>query len=193
MENADIPGGLGCTQVTAYPINGLPKIGGIEVYTNSACPNGVKIIPNAIGAETSILFVGGAALDKFWVVGQNPFGVLPGNFAICSNYITGNPSGIVQANVGLQINQDGAVYIPNTLNTWVVNVNQNAYIHVLQVNQNTFLNGGVFLNSMNINDIYQKRPWVSIRVDYSTFTQRIITITQRGQKSATVDIQNNGF
>ena len=74
-----------------------------------------------------------------------------------------------------------------------MNVNQNAYIHVLQVNQNTFLNGGVFLNSININDIYQKRPWVSIRVDYSTFTQRIITITQRGQKTATVDIVNNGF
>ena len=51
----------------------------------------------------------------------------------------------------------------------------------------------LFVNSVNINDIYQTRPWVSIRVDYSTFTQRIITITQRGQKTATVEIVNNGF
>ena len=93
-----------------------------------------------------MLFVGGVALDKFWVVGRNPFGILPGNFGICSKYIMGNPTGNVQSNVGLQINQDGAVFIPNILNTWAVNINHNAYDHVLQVNQNSYLNGGVFLH-----------------------------------------------
>ena len=51
----------------------------------------------------------------------------------------------------------------------------------------------LFVNSVNINDIYQRRPWVAIRVDYSTFLQRISTITQRGQKTATVSLQNNGY
>ena len=62
-------------------------------------------------------------------------------------------------------------------------------IHPLFANVPTALRVG----NVDINDIYQKRPWVSIRVDYSTFTQRITTITQRGQKTATVDIINNGF
>ena len=44
-------------------------------------------------------------------------------------------------------------------------VPNNAYITTLQVNQNSYLNGGVFLNSVDINSIYQKRPWIHASIN----------------------------
>ena len=137
-----------------------------------------------------MMFVGGSALDKFWVVGQNPFGIMPGNFAICSNYISGNPTGNVQSNVGLQINQDGAVFIPNTLNSWTVYINQNAYINTLQVNQYSYLNGSVLLNSVDINTLCQTRAWVSLKVSYNALNQTPITVYQYGRATATLSTAN---
>ena len=108
-------------------------------------------------------------------------------------------NGITQEYVGFQINTDrtadftGKVHALDGLEVRGFFANNNAYITTLQVNQNTYFVGNVFLDNVNINDIYQRRPWVSIRVDYSTFLQRISTITQRGQKTATVSLQRNGY
>ena len=54
-------------------------------------------------------------------------------------------TGKVHASDGLEVRGD--LLAPN-----------NAYIQTLQVNQNSYLNGVVFLNSVDINSIYQKRP-----------------------------------
>jgi hypothetical protein len=40
----------------------------------------------------------------------------------------------------------------------------------------------VFVNSVNINDIYQTRPWISIRVVYTVATQSI-SVINRGRVS----------
>ena len=72
-----------------------------------------------------------------------------------------------------------------------MNINHNAYVHVLQVNQNSYLNGGVFLNSVDINTLYQTRAWVSLKVSYNAQSQTPTTVYQYGRATATVSTANS--
>ena len=77
----------------------------------------------------------------------------------------------------MRLDQNGDITISKQLT-----VSENAYITTLQVNQNSYFVGNVFLNNVNINDIYQTRPWISIRVVYTVATQNILVIN-RGRVS----------
>ena len=70
-------------------------------------------------------------------------------------------------------------------------VGQNAYITTLQVNQNTYLNGGVFLNSVDIHTLYQTRAWVSLKVSYNAHSQTPTSVYQYGRATATVSTAND--
>ena len=70
-------------------------------------------------------------------------------------------------------------------------VGQNAEITTLQVNENTYLNGSVLLNSVDINTLYQARAWVSLKVSYNASNQTPTTVYQYGRATATVSTANS--
>ena len=70
-------------------------------------------------------------------------------------------------------------------------VGQNAYVTTLQVNQNTYLNGGVFLDSVDINTLCQTRAWVSLKVSYNAQSQTPTAVYQYGRATATVSTAND--
>ena len=86
----------------------------------------------------------------------------------------------------MQLNQNRDISIPKQLT-----VGQNAYTTTLQVNQNTYLNGVVFLNNVDINTLYQTRAWVSVKVSYNASNQTPITVYEYGRATATVSTANS--
>ena len=59
------------------------------------------------------------------------------------------------------------------------------------MNANTYLNGGVFLNNVSINDIYQRRPWISCLIKIAGST--VSVHNPRGQKTASANYSGNMF
>jgi hypothetical protein len=86
----------------------------------------------------------------------------------------------------MQLNQNGDITISKQLT-----VGENAYITTLQVNQNAYFVGEVELKGVNINDIYQKRPWISCLIQIVGST--VSVNNQRGQKTASANYSSNRF
>ena len=81
---------------------------------------------------------------------------------------------VTQPYVGIQINIDRTAYFTGKVHAsdglevrGHFDAPNNAFITTLQVNQNTYLNGGVFLNTVDINTLCQTRAWVSLKVSYN--------------------------
>ena len=85
----------------------------------------------------------------------------------------------------MQLNQNGDITIPKRLD-----VGENAYITTLQVNQDAYFVGSVFLNGVNINTLYQPRAWISC---YVSTSPTISTISHnRGRHNASVTRNSTG-
>ena len=111
---------------------------------------------------------GSSSVDNYWYVGRGAYNVGQNNFVIGSNMIAPISNGVTQAYVGFQINTDRTAYFTgkvHALDRLEVRGNfdvlNNAYITTLQVNQDTYFVGNVFFGGIDINWIYQKRPWVA--------------------------------
>ena len=105
-----------------------------NVYTTGVVKtsNALTIKATAVNSETQIAIFGGSSVSNYWIIGQDSFSFSVG----ANNSVFGNSaSGVV-----MQLNQNRDTSIPKQLT-----VGRNAYITTLQVNQNTYLNGGVFL------------------------------------------------
>ena len=118
----------------------------------------ISIRPTTTITQAGINIYGGETLSKYWYVGRGAHNVGPNNFVVGSNIISPIYNGLTQPHVGFQINIDRTAYFTgkaHALDGLEVrgdfNAPNNAHITTLQVNQNTCLNGGVFLNSLDIN------------------------------------------
>ena len=140
------------------------------------CNNRVSIYGTATNSDTNLVFLGYPSADNYWIIGRNSGNVGANNLAI------GNSTRAVV----MQLNQNGDITISKQLT-----VGENAYITTLQVNQNSYFVGSVFLNNVNINDIYQRRPWISCLIKIAG--SDVSVHNQRGQKTAIANYSGNMF
>ena len=111
---------------------------------------------------------GNDSVDNIWYLGRGAYNVGHNNVVVGPNMRTPISNVVTQAYVGFQINTDRTAYFTGKVHALgglevrgYLSAPNNACITTLQVNQNSYLNGGVYLNSVDINSIYQRRPWVS--------------------------------
>jgi hypothetical protein len=104
-----------------------------------------------------------SSLDNFWYVGRGACNVGRNNFVIGSNMIAPIYNGTTQPYVGFQINTDRTAYFTGKVHALdgleVRNQNLKVFAAVEATGAGYFQN--LFVNSVNINDIYQRRPWVA--------------------------------
>ena len=123
----------------------------------------------------------------------DPYGHLIGPSKAHAIVLRGDAIGVGQ--IGYGIERGGYTTFVEWGGVWRFRQIRDTFNNILFEINPLFVNVPTALrvNNVDVNDIYQTRPWISIRVDYSSFTQRIITITQRGRKTASVEIVTNGF
>ena len=120
----------------------------------------INIRPTTTNTHAGINIFGGGSLSNYWYVGRGAYDIGTNGFVIGSNMIPNINNGITRSQVGFQINTDAQAYFPGKVNALGglevrgdFNAPNNAYITTLQVNQNTYLNGSVLLNRVDINSI----------------------------------------
>jgi hypothetical protein len=147
--------------------------------------NDIEIRPTVLNTQAGIFMRGGSiSVDNFWYVGRGAYNVGRDNFVIGSNMIAEIYNGTTQPFVGFQLNTDRTAYFTGKVfaldGLEVRNQNLKVFAAVEATGAGYFQN--LFVSSVNINDIYQTRPWISIRVVYTAATQGI-SVVNRGRVS----------
>ena len=106
--------------------------------------NNLAINSTTINDEVKIAIFGGSSLDNYWIIGRNSFEV--GS----TNLVFGNNTRAIV----MQLNQNADITIPKRLD-----VGENAYLTMLQVNQDAYFVNNVCIKSVNVNDVYEKTSY----------------------------------